>query len=228
MLLNKRSVIKMPIKFDIQPNDYLFQNTIGYYNRNYLGFNRPNNPNFLNTLKNTFNTENLVKLLSAQNEVMQILENDIKDIMGLHMTKCVCVCVPRAKALNTYTNSQLLFKDAISRVITTINKTKNLFQIQDGTDCITRINNTRTTHLPERTGRTTISGQDYKNDGSMPYPGIIKDTCQINKNKIYGKDIILIDDIYTKSVNIDEDCIQAIYDNGANNIIFYAIVKTGR
>jgi predicted amidophosphoribosyltransferase len=41
-----------------------------------------------------------------------------------------------------------------------------------------------------------------------------------------GKDILLIDDVYTCSINIDEDAIQALYDNGANSVIFYAIGKT--
>ena len=41
-----------------------------------------------------------------------------------------------------------------------------------------------------------------------------------------GKDILLIDDIYTKTVNIDEDAIQALLDNGARSVFFYAIGKT--
>jgi len=37
---------------------------------------------------------------------------------------------------------------------------------------------------------------------------------------------LLIDDIYTKSINIDEDAIQALIDKGAKSIVFYAIGKT--
>jgi hypothetical protein len=37
---------------------------------------------------------------------------------------------------------------------------------------------------------------------------------------------LLIDDLYTKSVNIDEDWIQALYEKGAKNVIFYSVGKT--
>ena len=52
-----------------------------------------------------------------------------------------------------------------------------------------------------------------------------KDTCSISDDVI-GKDILLIDDLYTKTVNIDEDCIQALLDKGARSVIFYSIGKT--
>ena len=39
---------------------------------------------------------------------------------------------------------------------------------------------------------------------------------------------ILIDDLYTASVNIDEDAIQALFDNGARSVIFYSLGKTIR
>jgi predicted amidophosphoribosyltransferase len=55
--------------------------------------------------------------------------------------------------------------------------------------------------------------------------GKTKDTCLIS-NEIIGKDILLIDDIYTKSINIDEDAIQALLDKGAKSVIFYAVAKT--
>ena len=43
---------------------------------------------------------------------------------------------------------------------------------------------------------------------------------------VRGKDIVLIDDLYTKTVNIDEDAIQALHDNGARSVIFYSVGKT--
>ena len=42
---------------------------------------------------------------------------------------------------------------------------------------------------------------------------------------IKGKNILLIDDLYTKSININEDMIQALLDNGAKSVIFYSIGK---
>lgn len=65
----------------------------------------------------------------------------------------------------------------------------------------------------------------YGGDGDMPYVGITKATCKIS-NEVRGKDILLIDDIYTKGVNIDEDAIQALLDNSAKSVIFYAVAKT--
>ena len=44
----------------------------------------------------------------------------------------------------------------------------------------------------------------------MPYVGITKDTCQIDETKIVGKDIILVDDIYTESVFVAEDWVQKV------------------
>lgn len=48
----------------------------------------------------------------------------------------------------------------------------------------------------------------------MPYKGITKDTCEINKSLIFEKDIVLVDDIYTEGVFVAEDCIQTLFDFG--------------
>jgi phosphoribosylpyrophosphate synthetase len=56
----------------------------------------------------------------------------------------------------------------------------------------------------------------------MPYPGITINTCDFSKD-VMGKDIMLVDDLYTNSVNIDEDAIQALFDKGANSVVFYSI-----
>lgn len=40
------------------------------------------------------------------------------------------------------------------------------------------------------------------------------------------KDILLIDDIYTKTINIDEDAIQALIESGAKSVTFYAVGRT--
>ena len=58
----------------------------------------------------------------------------------------------------------------------------------------------------------------YAGDGDMPHPGITKNTCNIS-SEVKGKDILLIDDIYTSRVYIDEDAIQALFDNGAKTAI---------
>ena len=61
----------------------------------------------------------------------------------------------------------------------------------------------------------------------MPYVGITNDTCDIS-DAVIGKVVLLIDDLYTKSVNIDEDCIQALLDKGAKEVVFYSVGRTIR
>ena len=67
--------------------------------------------------------------------------------------------------------------------------------------------------------------EGFINDGDVPYPGIALDSC-VFSDQIKGRDILLIDDIYTKTVNIDEDMVQALFEQGARLVIFYAIGYT--
>lgn len=208
----------MITRFDISKNDFLKKDITGYFHQYYTGYKKPDNPDFINTIKNTFNKETQEKLIDAKNKVVKILMQDIPDIMKVTNTSnCLCVCVPRAKALTSYADSQLMFKQATGFAA------NNIKGVIDGTDCIIRFKNTFTTHL----GKAAREGR-ILNDGDEPYLGIIVDTCKIDKTKIKSQNIILIDDIYTKSINIDEDCIQALFDGGAKNIIFYSIGYTRR
>ena len=93
---------------------------------------------------------------------------------------------------------------------------QSLAGFNDGTHDIIRHTDTKTTHRA-RWG--------YGGDGRMPYAGITSDTCTLS-DEIIGKDILLIDDLYTKTVNIDEDCLQALIDKGARSVYFYSIGKT--
>ena len=45
-------------------------------------------------------------------------------------------------------------------------------------------------------------------------------------NEVKGKDILLVDDLYTPELGIDDDAIQALFDHGASSVIFYSIGKT--
>ncbi len=56
----------------------------------------------------------------------------------------------------------------------------------------------------------------------MPYKGITKDTCKINDELVKNKNVILVDDIYTKNTSVIEDCIQLLLDNGTKCVILYA------
>lgn len=202
-------------KFIIHKNRYLSVSVHGYHSLYYTGFNTDGNPDFLNTLKNTFNNTQVAVLNTAREEVEKILLNDIPLIMQeKHLEECSIVCVPRAKALTSYSGKQLLFQDAVS------NAASKIKGAIDASRSITRTVNTKTTHLK--------NSQNIENDGDLPYPGITSKTCTIDLDNIKGKDIILVDDIYTVSADVDEDCIQFLLNHGARTVIFYAVAYTNR
>jgi len=199
--------------FTIERNNYLTQNIQGFYHTHFGGVDLPNNPNFLYKLKNdphhNWTTDNLK---TAMMEFAKILMIDLPSIQTYLGKSAMTVCVvPRSKADNTYHSNQLLFKSTIKQIV-------NKLALIDGTDYIIRHTNTKTTHL-----KKPMEG--FNNDGDLPYVGITNATCNIS-NDVRGKDILLIDDIYTKTVNIDEDAIQALLSKGANSVAFYAIGNT--
>lgn len=201
--------------FTIIKNNYLTQNIQAFYHTDFGGTQLPNNPNFLYKLKNDphHNWPNS-RLQEAQQEFLRVLLLDLPEISQQINKNPLMICVvPRAKAENTYNANQLLFKATVRNAI---NQLGNNFI--DGTNFIERHTNTKTTHI-----RQPMEG--FINDGLMPYVGITNATCNIS-NDIIGKDILLIDDIYTRTVNIDEDAIQSLLDKGANSVTFYAVGKT--
>jgi hypothetical protein len=201
--------------FTITSNRFLNRDIQAFYHTDFGGVQLPNNPNYLYKFKNDpHHNWSDYQLQQAQNQLLSVLFADLPELQNQINIRPLTVCViPRAKADNTYRPNQLLFKATISNAI---NRLGNNFI--DGTNYIVRHTNTKTTHL-----RKPMDG--YVNDGSEPYLGISSDTCNFSDN-INGRDILLIDDIYTKTVNIDEDMIQALYNRGANSVTFYAVGNT--
>jgi hypothetical protein len=198
-------------KFTIQQNGYLSQDTMAFYHTVYLGYRRPGNPDYINTLKNTFSSYSTTTLDGAVQNLRTVLLEDLPQILQtLNNPLTVCM-VPRAKV--NYFPNQLLFKSTTRAVFKGFNN-----GFCDGTDYITRHTNTKTTHL-----RNPVP--NYNNDGREPYPGITTETCHIS-NDVRGKDILLIDDLYTRTVNIDEDAIQALLNKGAKSVTFYSVGRT--
>lgn len=198
-------------EFIIEPNNYLTENKQAFYHTDYIGYRRLGNPDYINTLKNTYN-DCLEPLL---NEAVQKLENVLKEdlpqiLQRLNLNSLTVCVIPRAKT--NYQPNQLLFKTTVRNVANQLN---GFF---DGTEYIIRHTNTKTTHLQNPI-------PNYNNDGSEPYPGITTETCNISGD-VKDKNILLIDDLYTKTINIDEDAIQALLTNGAKSVIFYAIGRT--
>lgn len=200
-------------QFEILANEYLCRNTRAFYHVPYVGMGNPGNPDYVNDLKNTFNSFEKQKLMSAAQELQGVLLGDLPQILQSSGLEMMTVCVvPRAKAEDSYHANQLLFK---STVLSSIGQLEGF---EDGIRYIRRHTNTRTTHL-----RNPVP--NYNNDGPEPFPGITAQTCEISTN-VKGKNILLVDDIYTPQVNVDEDTIQALLNVGAHIVIFYAVGKT--
>lgn len=199
-------------QFQILANEYLSRNTNAFYHLPYTRMGNPGNPVYLNHLKNTFNNFSVQKLQSAVQELRCVLQDDLPQILQSLGFDSVTVCVvPRAKAEESYHANQQLFKSTVQTTIAQIGG------CVDGTSYIRRHTDTRTTHL-----RKSIP--NYVNDGALPYPGITEETCDISSN-VRGRNILLIDDIYTPHVNVDEDAINALLRAGARTVTFYAIGK---
>lgn len=215
-------------EYTIYANEYLKKDTKAYYTLDYYGGEYSEDTKFILVLKNMFDNYNVSALNNARDKAETILKQALSEIMKKEkLIICTVVAIPRAKAYNTYLPQQLYLIDAISNAAQSFNN------VIDGTTYIRRHINTKTTHIRSRDiGRTTAQGKipnvKNANDGPEPYPGITKDTCKINTSYIKGQTVILVDDIYTKTCNVDEDCIQALYDAGAKEVIFYSFAKTAR
>lgn len=197
-------------KFTITPNKFLKKTVQGYYNRDYVGYRKEGNPDFLNRLKNSAKSYNELELVQDFIEVAEITKNDLNEIINVNGLKCPLVCIlPRSKAQNHYSQSQQMFKKAIESVVKNTN-------VENGSDYIKRIRDTKTTH----------NWRLENNTGDMPYEGISKDTCEFNLGSFQQKNVILVDDVYTKDVNVTEDFIQTLFDFGAKSVILYVVAKT--
>lgn len=202
----------------IQPNDFLKQEIKAFYHDDYYPrFNQKTSERIealIYKLKNDLNQQKNEDLIKTARIVKEIIRQDLCEILNLSSVKMFTVCVvPRAKPDCRYNKNQLLFKEIIKKVVSELKQ----MGFEDGTSYITRIRDTKTTHL-----------KNFRcEEGKMPYPGITKDTCKIS-DEVKDKDILLIDDLYTKTVNIVEDAIQALIDYGARSVLFYSLGKTIR
>lgn len=197
-------------EFRIDPNEHLRRATRAFFSVPYRLYQHQDpNSLFLNWLKNDRLSFSQYLQLAVSN-LDSVLSRDLPQVAQALGLENVTVCVvPRAKAEGHYDARQLLFRDTVQRVV------KRLDGFHDGTMYLLRHTDTRTTHLG-----AGDSG------GHLPYVGITKGTCHIDPG-IRGKHILLVDDIYTRDVNIDEDAIQAVQDAGALSVAFYAVGKTG-
>lgn len=191
--------------FDINPNSHLSYHVKAYYHTVYRRFRTPGNPDYINILKNQPYPYSQAELEAASIKLKEVLSKNLPEIKKrLSCTSLTIILVPRAKSIQDDNYQQL-------RVTVSGWCNEHVGAgFVDGCKYIIRHTDTPTTHLHE--------------DGEI-YPGITKSTCNIS-TEIAGKDILLIDDIYTPNVNVDEDVLQAVIDNKPNSITFYSIAKT--
>lgn len=193
----------------IPDNRFLRNTTCGVFHDYYISKTNGGS-NFSNLIINIkyYATDEIVK------EVANIICSDLKKILSFDFYKekqVSVITVPRSKPDNFWRESELQFRTAVRLGI------QNIENIVDKTNSIIRVKETKTTHLSHR----DIPG----NNGDEPYPGITKDTCEFTGN-IDGEHVILIDDIYTESKGVDEDCIQFLRDQGAKSVLLYTLGMT--
>ena len=183
---------------------FLDRDTNLYFHDYYYGFSSAANKiKYVNYLKNDRRDfDNLIA--QCEDIAAKVLAADLAELVGIYGPLTVCG-IPRSKREDTYPREMMGLKRAIRKAIAA---TPNL---ADGLDYIIRHTNTRCTHR---------SYWGYGGDGEGPRPGLMRDTCSLS-NEISGKDIVLVDDIYTAGVGIDEDGVQALLNVGAKSVIMY-------
>lgn len=204
-------------EFVICNNEYLFSGPVkGYYHEKYFPGEASANDylGYIHVLKNTFQNKSNQQLTNATTELKNILMWDIKEIIKMNRlnSNLVLIGAPRARKESCYSCNQLLFRRTISIVA-------DLLNVVDGNSFIVRYKDTKTTHIRKK----SVMINNVNNDNLVsPYPGITNETCNFDDKEIQNSKIIFLDDVYTKNVNVDEDFIQALYDHGAKEVIFYS------
>ena len=180
-----------------------------YCHAKYFGFySDVNTISFVNYLKNDLMTfTHLVP--KSELEAAQVLAADLSELVRKYRPFTVCG-IPRSKRESIYPAEKMGLKRAIRKAVASIP------QLTDGLDYIVRHTNTKCTHR---------SYWGHGGDGEMPRPGLLRDTCSLSP-AIAGKRIVLVDDIYTPGVGIDEDGVQALFDAGARSVILYTFGYT--
>ena len=175
-----------------------------YFHAHYYGFSSAENTiKYVNYLKN--DRRDFDKLIAAsEDRAAAVLAADLAELVGVYGPLTVCG-IPRSKREDAYPPEKMGLKRAIRKAIA---MNSNL---SDGLDYIVRHTNTLCTHR---------SYWGYGGDGEGPRRGLMHETCNISA-EVAGKDIVLVDDIYTAGVGIDEDGVQALLDAGARSVIMY-------
>lgn len=175
-----------------------------YFHAHYYGFSSSENSiKYVNYLKNDRRDYDQL-IAKCEDRAAAVLAADLAELVRVYGPLTVCG-IPRSKREVAYPPEKMGLKRAIRKAIAMSPA------LSDGLDYIIRHTNTLCTHR---------SYWGYGGDGEGPRPGLIRDTCHLS-SEIAGKDIVLVDDIYTAGVGIDEDGVQALFNAGAKSVILY-------
>ena len=98
-------------KHMIPKNSYLSDDTVCYYNRDYIGYQKHGNPDFINRLKNMTGRYDELDLVRDFLKVFDLAYKDIPQIIDeKHLENCAVAIIPRSKAEKTYDPSQLILE----------------------------------------------------------------------------------------------------------------------
>ncbi len=183
---------------------------VGYYHDEYPGMYHPENRIlFVNRLKNDCLQVSHNGIVANEVALAEAIRDDLARITAKH-GPLTLVGVPRSKREAGYPWEQMGLKRALRRAVAANP------QLSDGLDFIVRHTDTRCTHR---------SPWGFGGAGEGPRPGLLADTCTLSP-EIAGRDILLVDDIYTPGCGIDEDAIDALLSAGARSVVFYAVGYT--
>jgi hypothetical protein len=83
-------------KFTIVANNFLLKDIQAFYRSEYVGHRNPGNPNYINTLKNTYGNLSTTELNSAVQELENALREDLPQIFQLlQLNTLICKKSPR-------------------------------------------------------------------------------------------------------------------------------------
>lgn len=242
-------------EFEIRGNEFLKNDTIGYYSIDFLSYRQSGELSFLHKLKNNWLKNSDDDLFKSKDEAVSKIYNFLMDLnnysMECHQDYWFAFygdyyptddfyCAPNQygeiECTTLYSRSRISFAEEnvlvcrIPRSKINLQDSQLLFQLAIR-EAIELVND----EWSLNTNYKLIDGIDCIKrikavptthlTGDRAYPGITQDSCFIS-DEVQGRTILLIDDIYTLGVGVVEDCIQALYDKGAKKVIFYAVGRT--
>src|SRR6218665_3560845 len=120
-ILSNLSWYTNPTTNNRQHGQFISKSIDAFYHDDYHGGNNELRvtigtvENIITTLKNQFQDKSVDVLKKAGNNLIEILKTDLPQVLRKTGKKNLTVCIiPRSKALANYTQSQLVFRQAVT------------------------------------------------------------------------------------------------------------------